>query len=413
MNTTRLCRLCRGTRLEPLLSLDGIPISHYLRKRREDPDPRFRLAFEYCAACGLLQIADAIPADLIYGETDTYTTGFQKPRHLDDLITTTIARQDPGRAIDIGCNDGAFMEALKRAGYAHPVGIEPNRVAAAAASAKGFKVYNDYLTRDLAMRAAAEDGPFDAVFLRHVVEHVGDLDAFFAAIGDLLRDGGLLVMELPYVEEAFGLGSPAILWEEHLSYFTEAQAAYLLARFGFRICDSRRYVFGGGSSAYVAQKLGPGAGAPARPDPAASIAMLRRFAERLARQRGELGRLVGEAKAAGYKVAIYGAAPRSCLVVAACGIADAVDFVIDDRAEIQNRLMPGTDRVIRPLSDLGAAPGDKLLCLLGVGSENEFKVRAKLEAAIGPALVSVSLFPPRDALQSVAAASRLISVHRN
>ena len=60
-----------------------------------------------------MQIVDAIPADLIYGEADTYTTGFQQPRHLEDLITTVVARQDPARAIDVGCNDGSLLEALR------------------------------------------------------------------------------------------------------------------------------------------------------------------------------------------------------------------------------------------------------------------------------------------------------------
>ena len=54
--------------------------------------------------------------------------------------------------------------------------------------------------------------------------------------------------------------------------------------------------------------------------------------------------------------------------------------------------------------------GDKLLCLLGVGSENEFKVRAQLEEAISAKFAYVSLFPPRDTLQSVDA--RAASHHR-
>src|SRR3981081_3617923 len=116
MSSARKCCLCHGTSLSPLFRLQNLPISHYLSRKRDDPDPRFSVGFECCGDCGLLQIVDAIPADLIYGEADTYTTGFQQPRHLDDLITTTVARQDPARAIDVGCNDGTLMEALRRSG---------------------------------------------------------------------------------------------------------------------------------------------------------------------------------------------------------------------------------------------------------------------------------------------------------
>jgi hypothetical protein len=106
---------------------------------------------------------------------------------------------------------------------------------------------------------------------------------------------------------------------------------------------------------------------------------------------------------------MYGAAPRSCLFVSACQIADMIDFVVDDRQDIQGRIMPGTQHFIHPLGDVTRRAGRKLLWLLGVGSENEFKVRAKIEAATDARRAYVSLFPPRNTLESVAGARRAIA----
>jgi 2-polyprenyl-3-methyl-5-hydroxy-6-metoxy-1,4-benzoquinol methylase len=404
------CRLCGGRHLSHFLSLKELPISHYLRKKPQDPDPRFTVDFESCQDCGLLQIVNAIPADLIYDEADTYTTGFQRPRHLDDLITTAIARQDPAKAIDVGCNDGTLMENLRRAGYRQVVGVEPNAVAAELARKKGYDVYTSYLTDAQAQQIVAKHGKFDTVFLRHVVEHVSDLDGFFAGIRTLLRDDGLLVLELPEVEESFRLGSPAILWEEHVNYFTPALAEHMLRRFGFDICDRRSYVFGGGSMAFVARmQTLPIACAVKVPDPGPTIELLRRFAGGIERQKAELNGLVSLARSNGFQVAVYGAAPRSCLLASVCQIADKIDFVIDDRQDIQNRLMPGTPNAVRPLAEVAGVVGAKLLCLLGVGSENEFKVRTRIEEAVSAEVAYVSLFPPRDMLQSVDAARRAIT----
>jgi SAM-dependent methyltransferase len=403
------CRLCGGRHLSHLLSLDDLPISHYLRKSAQDPDPRFTVGFDSCQDCGLLQIVRPIPADLLYSEVDTYTTGFQRPRHLEDLITTAVARQDPGKAIDIGCNDGTLMEHLRRAGYAKVVGLEPNAVAADIARKKGHAIYTGYLDKEQAERIVAEQGAFDTLFLRHVVEHVSNLDGFFAGVRALLRDDGLVVLELPDVEESYALGSPAILWEEHVNYFTPAQAEHLLRRFGFQVCDRRSYAFGGGSMAFVAQKKSvPIACASSVPDPAQTIDLLRRFANGIERQKAELSGLVSVARSAGFQVMVYGAAPRSCLLVSVCRIADKIDFVVDDRQDIQNRLMPGTSLVVRPLPEVMSAAGGKLLCLLGVGSENEFKVRKRIEDAVKGTIVHVSMFPPRDTLQSIAAARQAI-----
>jgi len=60
------------------------------------------------------------------------------------------------------------------------------------------------------------------------------------------------------------------------------------------------------------------------------------------------------------------------------------------------------------VAEVAGAAGGKLLCLLGVGSENEFKVRKRIEDAVDATAVHVSLFPPRDTLQSIAAARQAV-----
>ena len=129
------------------------------------------------------------------------------------------------------------------------------------------------------------------------------------------------------------------------------------------------------------------------PDPASTLDLLRQFVSGIERQKAELNSLVSLARSAGFQVLVYGAAPRSCLLVSVCRIADMIDFVVDDRQDIQHRLMPGTDRFVGTLADVAESAGSKLLCLLGVGAENEFKVRDKVKAAIDASLVFVSLFP--------------------
>ena len=67
-----------------------------------------------------------------------------------------------------------------------------------------------------------------------------------------------------------------------------------------------------------------------------------------------------------------------------------------------------TARLSRSNEEVAGMAGSKLLCLLGVGSENEFKVRAKIAAAIDAEFAFVSLFPPRDTLESLAEARQAI-----
>jgi hypothetical protein len=387
------------------VTLQDMPVSHAFRRGIDDPDPRFTVAFEVCENCKLLQVVEAIDPRILYSDTDSYTTSFQKPRHLEDLVTTAIAYQDPGRALDVGCNDGALMEVLKRHGYTRIVGVEPNKHAAGLAIAKDHAVYSEFFTRSLAQRIREDHGVFGAIYLRHVAEHVEKIEGFFLALREALEDGGLLIMELPQVEPGFALGNPAVLWEEHVNYFTEPLAEHLLRRYGFDICDRRHYAFGGGAIAFIARKVAMPRQAPRLPPPASSIRLLRGFRSGFDAYRKGLRKIVVDGRKAGYKVVMYGAAPRSCVVASACDIGAMIDVVIDDRADIQGRLMPGTERPVMPLeAALRAVDGKPVLCLLGVGSENEFKVSARLAAGLRMPPTCISLFPPRNTLKSIDAA---------
>lgn len=397
------CALCAADGLEPMFTLPSIPLSHHLRKSAADPDPRFDLVFAHCQICGLLQIANPVDASTIYSDADTYTTGFQKPRHLDDLITTAIARQDPGSVLDVGCNDGALMLKLKEHAYGKIAGVELNAAAALQAYQKGFPTHVGAFDAECAAMHVAMDGPVDTVYCRHVIEHVPDIGAFMMAIRMVLRDGAQLVIELPEVEEALRAGSPAILWEEHVSYLSAPLARYMLERFGFEITDERRYAFGGGSIAFVARKVQ----VPALALPPASGRYPLIFKKRMDAQCGALRELVTTARARGYQIAMYGAAPRSVMVAAVAGIGDMLDVVLDDRADLWGRLFPGTNCTITHLGAASLSVGARTLCLLGVGAENEHRVIPRVGGgAVDP--VFVSCFPPRDTLASIEAARREI-----
>lgn len=98
------------------------------------------------------------------------------------------------RIADIGCGGGLLAEPLTRLGAA-VTAIDADRQAVAVARAHAAKVGLgiDYRT-DAPETLAAEGHRFDAVVSMEVVEHVADTDAFLAALSDLTRPGGIVVL---------------------------------------------------------------------------------------------------------------------------------------------------------------------------------------------------------------------------
>ena len=95
--------------------------------------------------------------------------------------------------LDIGCGGGLAAEPMARLGFAVTgidAGIEAIAAAQIHADALGLTI--DY--RVAAAEAIAEVGErFDAVLALEVIEHVADVEAFFASVGALVRPGGAFV----------------------------------------------------------------------------------------------------------------------------------------------------------------------------------------------------------------------------
>ncbi len=94
---------------------------------------------------------------------------------------------------DIGCGGGLVAEPMTRLGFS-VTGIDAGAAAIAAArthaEASGLAI--DYRVADIDALAGSGER-FDVVLGLEIVEHVADRDAFFAALGRLVRPGGVFI----------------------------------------------------------------------------------------------------------------------------------------------------------------------------------------------------------------------------
>jgi len=152
-------------------------------------------------------------------------------RHYYELIEAHA----PGRRLlDIGSGPGYFLDAGRERGW-QVLGFEPSRAAADYTRARDLTVVNDFFS----FAKAKEHGPFDAISMSMVLEHVRDPISVVAAARSLLAPGGLLFLVSPNDFNPLQM----LLWKQmgfqpwwvnpkhHLNYFdTVSAAAFLCAR---------------------------------------------------------------------------------------------------------------------------------------------------------------------------------------
>jgi SAM-dependent methyltransferase len=147
--------------------------------------------------------------------------------------------ETPLRVLDVGCGEGYFAAAARRAGsqvVAIDVAEEPLRRALARYPNLDVRLVEPEGPLPL------EDASFDVVWVGEVIEHVADTARWLSEVRRVLRSGGLLVLSTP------DHGVPLRLWlalnrrafethfdprSDHLRFYTRRTLASLLADFGF------------------------------------------------------------------------------------------------------------------------------------------------------------------------------------
>jgi 2-polyprenyl-3-methyl-5-hydroxy-6-metoxy-1,4-benzoquinol methylase len=170
-----------------------------------------------------------------YDDSATATGSGVSPFDAARLETTArdIARGLPSRAatiLDAGCATGGLLTALRDQGFTAVAGLDPSPRCAASCRERGFEAYIGSL--------ASHPGhmpKFDCIVLSHVLEHVYDISAFFAAVRSLLSPGGFLYLETPdasrYVDYLY---APFQEFNtEHINHFSPCILENTARRFGF------------------------------------------------------------------------------------------------------------------------------------------------------------------------------------
>jgi hypothetical protein len=352
------CRSCGAQRLELVLSLGRTPLANALLTPAQlaEAEPTYPLDLAFCPDCALVQITETIPPEQLFREY-LYLSSFSETalRHAEALVQRLIParRLDPNSlVIEIASNDGYLLQYYQRAGI--PVlGIEPAlNIAQVAREQRGIRTISEFFGTDLAQQLAAQGEQADIIHANNVLAHVADLNGFVAGIQRLLKPGGIAVIEAPYVKDLIDQVEFDTIYHEHLCYFSLTALDRLFQRHELQIVDVERVPIHGGSlRVYVGHASRT---TPAMPAVQALLgeeagwgvdrpAFYQRFAARVANLRDQLITLLGDLKAQGRRIAVYGASAKGSTLLNYFGIGrETLEYVVDRSTVKQGRYTPGT-----------------------------------------------------------------------
>jgi len=377
VNTSQSCRSCGSPQLRQFLDLGIQPLANNLPRPEDslDDEPKFPLRVSVCEDCHLVQITDTVPPVTLFGEY-LYFSSFSDTmvKHAAEAAKSQIAACKLGGnsfVVEIASNDGYLLKNFVAAGIPC-LGVEPAANIAKVAAEAGIPTLCEFFGLETATEIVGRHGQADLILGNNVFAHAPEINDFIGGMARLLKPGGRIVLEFPYLGPFIENIEFDTVYHEHVFYFSILSLTPAFNRHGLDIFDASFIEIHGGSLRLSVGHVGVHNQTSAlegfrKAELEAGMATngyYDVFGKRVDELRAELLELVTNLKKEGKSIAAYGASAKGSTLLNYFGIgSDVIDFVVDRSTYKQGRVTPGTHLPILPPDQLLELQPDYTLLL--------------------------------------------------
>jgi hypothetical protein len=372
------CRSCGHRGLHPVLDLGVTALVDTLvtKDQLNGPENKFPLQVALCERCALMQTCDTPPPEVVFHGDYTYYASFSTTwlEHSRRCVLKQIDRFGLNKdsfVVELASNDGYLLRNYVEKGI--PVlGIDPAIGPVKAAEKAGVPTLHAFFTLELAQKLAAEGKRADIVHANNVMAHVADLNGFVSGIATILKDGGTLVTESPYVRDLIDHCEFDTIYHEHLCYYGVTSLKNLYARHGLFINDIEHLSTHGGSIRQYVSKM---------PGESDAVKLLladedrlginrfsdyyNSFARRVEDIRRQMLKILHDLKKQGKRVAAYGASAKGSTMLSYLNAGpELIEFVVDKNIHKHGKFMPGVHNPIYDVTAIAQRKPDYLVLLV-------------------------------------------------
>ena len=343
--TQPLCRICRSSDIDIVLHFDKVPrnIERLLDSTSRDRDEPVELNVYQCGVCGHVQLAEQLEDDFYENYLMSHSHAKKMQEFQRKQISTFVEhfRLQKGRVFEAGCGDGQVALIIKEMGC-DVLANEPSVKARNACKEKGLETIDGYVGRGVFPNLR---GTFDAVVARQVLEHVPDPNDFMVGIREMIKSGGVALIEVPSLEQAIEHSRFFDFFPDHLSYFSAIALTHLFSRNYFDVIQIKRAMDGEYNEAWIKKADKPG------------LAGLQIATDTIS---GAFRDFLHTESVSGRRVAIWGAGAKGVLTLSMVDTSP-VAYLVDADPVKHGRYTPVSALQVFPPNQLLSQPVDTVL----------------------------------------------------
>lgn len=351
------CRICSGKSYHSLFQW-SLPLAADMKERPQG-DIKYPIEPVICETCGHVQLKETLSVNM-YGEylyTPSFSREFQDYINIfTENLNERYKDSKSKKVVEIGSSNGHLLLKMMMDGW-DVLGFEPSSVLVDAAKKSGVHTEQMYFGSDESIACIKKWGTPDLIIVRHVMEHLDQLNYIVSLISQLLDDG-MFVMEVPWLLNIVKERQFYAFFHEHVSYFSIACIQALLNQYGLTVIDIAENSLEGGSIAIYATKSSRWKHEKDKIDAYleqekifCSKEAIKKFSMEGNKQRDKIREFIEEQKARGKKLAAWGAGQRGVSLLNLCSLTvKEIDYVIDINENYWWKYIPGDSgiRVVPP-----------------------------------------------------------------
>ena len=365
------CRFCQSPRMLKFLDFGDVPLAGAFLTREQFASEKFYpLEVQFCQDCTLVQVNNAIPADVLFKNYFYFSSAIQTlVTHFRDMageIAERFCTKGQAFVVELGCNDGVLLKPLLELGV-KCVGVDPATNVVQSSGLSASQIINDYFTEEVARHIRKIHGQADVIVSSFSFAHIDDMVDVMRGIQELLKEDGVFIFEVYYLGIVIDEMQYDMIYHEHMSYYSLTALMKFFARFDMEIFEVKHIPLRAGTIRFYSRKTDRGHGTISQTvkellvyeqnNRLDKFATYQQFAKRVEGTKLQLMDLLEGLKKAGKTVIGYGASGRATTIMNYCGIDSRyLDYIVDDAPAKHGLYTPGTHIPIRPWPATESSP---------------------------------------------------------
>ncbi len=253
------CQLCGHDALTEILDLGNQPICNAVLTPQQlnEKELVYPLKIAVCPKCFLLQLSSIVAPELVFNQQYNYLTGSTPSlvkyfKAFAEKIASRFSLTSDDLVIDIGSNDGTFLEFFKNLGI-NVLGIEPSPLPAQISKEKGictnidfFEYFNKSSSHRINLQYDFEDTA-KVITAMNVIAHAENIHQFLDNVKAVMNEDSVFISQSHYLPALLEQFEWDTIYHEHLRYYTLTTLKQLFEMHGLYIFDAELNTIYGGS----------------------------------------------------------------------------------------------------------------------------------------------------------------------